>query len=203
MRKRAKKEVLLLICDSCGKEFKKNGGLYRKALKKGYKHHFCNLSCRGKFRRSSPEYVKSRVLNESVKDDRGCWNWTGKSKRGSLLALDGKDDLAYRVSYILFNGPINDGLFVCHHCDNMRCCNPEHLFLGTHQDNMDDMANKGRRVVGSAVSCSKLTEKDVIEMRKMFKTGGFTRTRLGELFNVSRTTATRIIEGKQWKHVPF
>jgi len=88
--------------------------------------------------------------------DTGCWEWTGcrdgaprngSDPRGSYgrFALDGYHMMpAHRASYELFRGPIPDGMFVCHHCDNPPCVNPAHLFLGTAQDNADDTVRKGR-----------------------------------------------------------
>lgn len=75
-----------------------------------------------------------------------CLLWTGrKSKDGyGKINRKGKTLSAHRYSWTLVNGPIPEGLFVLHKCDVPTCINPDHLFLGTHQDNMDDMKNKGR-----------------------------------------------------------
>jgi HNH endonuclease len=76
-----------------------------------------------------------------------CWGWRGATFRfgyGKVKLWDGTRTTAHRVSYQIHYGPIPDGMFVCHHCDNPPCTNPEHLFLGTGADNNRDMAKKGR-----------------------------------------------------------
>ena len=81
--------------------------------------------------------------------DTGCWNWTGalrSKKRESYGALKylGRTVDAHKVSWMIHNGEIPDGMYICHVCDNKKCVNPKHLFLGTHSDNMKDAMRKGR-----------------------------------------------------------
>lgn len=96
--------------------------------------------------------VEERFLEKVRKVTNRCWLWTGgKGKRKDGLMsgrfwMDGKLWMASRASWELHYGPIPDGLCVCHHCDNPLCVRPDHLFLGTQKDNMQDASRKGRIV---------------------------------------------------------
>jgi hypothetical protein len=104
---------------------------------------------------------------------------------------------AHRFSYGLLRGEIPFGIYVCHHCDNRLCVNPDHLFLGTNQDNLADMRQKGRHIKGRQCHRAKLSEADVINIRQA--TG--THTEVAERFGVSAATIGRIRQGLWWKHV--
>lgn len=90
--------------------------------------------------------VKYKIVNS------GCWEWQGslniESGYGQLNIRNGKIITAHKFSYITYIGEIPKGLFVCHSCDNRKCCSPFHLFLGTNADNMKDASNKGRLTNG-------------------------------------------------------
>ena len=91
-------------------------------------------------------------------DDRGCWEWTG-ARAGELGygCLGGKGPRAHRLSWEIHNGPIPDGLWVLHKCDNPPCVNPRHLFLGTRTDNIRDMFAKGRGRPGPGGARARIT----------------------------------------------
>lgn len=84
--------------------------------------------------------------SKCVTDSNGCWVWQGsKNWKGyGQVLFRGVRWVIHRFMYAAYIGPIPPGMFVCHTCDNPPCCNPDHLWLGTHADNQKDMVRKGR-----------------------------------------------------------
>ena len=130
-----------------------------------------------------------------------CWEWTACKDRGGYgkLGRNGKTVKAHRLSWELANGPIPEGMHVCHKCDNPACCNPAHLFLGTPADNARDMKNKGRAAKGERNGQAKLDE-DKVQVIKLLK-GRMTQEAIGGLFGVKQNQVSRIHSGKRWSHV--
>ena len=138
-----------------------------------------------------------------ISDDE-CWEWQGSRHHRwnyGHFKLNGKTKSAHIVSFELVNGKIPDGLFVLHKCDNPPCVNPKHLFLGTNDDNMKDMASKGRSADnhGSKNPNSKLTEQDVIEIKNL--KGQVSGAKLGRKFGVVKEAIYDIWTGKRWGHI--
>lgn len=134
-----------------------------------------------------------------------CWEWHGGRKPTGYGRLwhEGKHCYVHRLSFELFVGPIGD-LHVLHRCDNPPCCNPEHLFLGTHADNMTDRDAKGRasggRLCGDANGQSKLTEADVIEVHRRLARGD-RQVDIASRFGVSKSLVHLIKNGRLWGHI--
>jgi hypothetical protein len=130
-----------------------------------------------------------------------CWSWTGSSFEGyGRINHSGRVRNAHIVSMELATGkPIENGLWVLHHCDNPNCVNPDHLFIGTRQDNVDDMERKGRAVhpCGERLNNSSLNAEAIRKIRRL----PLTARRLAELFCVSVPTIKKIRRRITWKHV--
>lgn len=107
--------------------------------------------------------------------------------------------LVHRKAWIDLVGPIPDGMFVCHSCDNPPCYNIEHLFLGSQRDNMSDAAKKLRTQHGESHRQAKLNENDVMEMRDL--AGHLSQREIARLYGVAQSVACQAINGKTWKHV--
>lgn len=149
--------------------------------------------------------ISERFWNKiEICGDDECWNWKtqkGKQRYGKCK-IDGIIFRSHRIAWELVNGKIPDGLCVCHHCDNPSCCNPRHLFLGTHKENMVDMRQKGKgaRCPGISNPSAKLTESQVLEIRKL-KNEGMNYTKIGSLFGVGRCEVRNICNRNTWKHI--
>lgn len=148
--------------------------------------------------------IEERFWNKVRKTD-DCWFWTGsKSDRGyGKIYWNGKTVRANRVSWELHFGPIPEDQDVLHKCDNPACVRPDHLFLGTHLQNMQDRDRKKRRKPpqGEKHGCAKLTKEKIIEIRALGKLKIKQRD-IGKQFGITQATVWRILHRKLWTHVP-
>lgn len=139
-----------------------------------------------------------------------CWRWKGAKQSAGygVMSAEGKGNgsyYAHRVAYTIEHGPIPAGMAVCHRCDNPPCCNTAHHFLGTLQENAQDMASKGRGAKGASPPIMRgeanpralLTEEAVRAIRILGR-NGFSSSRLGALFTIDDSQIRRILRGENW-----
>jgi hypothetical protein len=134
-----------------------------------------------------------------------CLEWEGSVDgcNYGTLSFYGELFKTHRLSYMFHFGEIPKGFYICHHCDNPRCCNPEHLFLGTSKDNSDDKYKKHREniIKGEEHPNAKLNREKVVEIRKMFISGLYTKKSLSQIFGVYPKAISDILKNRTWKHV--
>lgn len=175
------------------------------------------------YRRTRETYRKAvnariKMLNESFperfwsgvdkRDSDGCWPWTRTvGNHGYGAIFKGKQLRTHRIAYELSNGKIPEGMCVLHKCDNRKCCNPSHLFLGTHLDNIADMVAKSRNNCGKLQPDRKrrvkLTEQIAKKIIQKYKTGKCLMTHLAKEYGMHPRTVNRIVRGQKWPHLQW
>lgn len=148
--------------------------------------------------------------------DSECWEWIGSRAKYGYGKFTRSYYVAHRLSWFLKNGPIPDGMCVCHKCDNPPCCNTNHLFLGTKPENNLDRHSKGRDAKGvtsgrytkpertargERSGRVKLTDEKVIEIRRR-RMDGETMRKLAKEFGVVKSVIGSLVKRKTWAHIP-
>jgi len=172
----------------------------------------------------------TRYLSRIHYSQSGCWEWTGHLSAGRYgsFRVNGKTVKVHRWIYATLYGSIPENMVVCHTCDNTRCVNPEHLFIGTQYDNVQDCIKKGRayhpkgpkknpcklfgddnpsrkypetRPRGTSVNTCKLTENDVKEIRRAYAAKELNQVQLSKKYNLSQPNISAILLRKTWAHI--
>lgn len=156
-------------------------------------------------RKTLTQRIEGKVRRDPVT---GCQVWQGAVSGGcdgsmkyGYIRVSGKSLRVHRVAYEIHNGPIPVGMVICHSCDNPLCVNPDHMTLGTQNDNMQDMIEKrrARHAVGEANN-SKLKESEVLEMLSLSAKGA-SASSLATRYGVHPATIRKIVLGKKWAYL--
>lgn len=142
-----------------------------------------------------------------IKSKNECWEWQGSTTSFGYGHIgkggrNGKTIVSHRIVWELNYGEIPKGMKICHKCDNPKCCNPRHLFIGTQADNLKDCRDKGRAKGGSLPGIknpnAKLTEDQVKEIRELYSRGNVYQRELANKYNITQTQVGLIIREKSW-----
>jgi hypothetical protein len=159
---------------------------------------------------SDKEKLSKRILYNTYLDEgNGCWLWKKSKFLNSgygMIRFLRKHRKVHRISYAIFNGDFDDTLWVLHTCDVRHCCNPDHLFLGTRQDNVDDMVIKGRQTLGTKnpqfgkinkeAANFKITDEQRRDMFYM-EEEGLTHESISKIMNISKSHTDSILRGNR------
>lgn len=196
---------LVRSCKTCGTSFRTKPSVVARGS-----GNYCSIPCRP----TKSDDSRFWKYVEIITDTEACWGWKGATDQhgyGRIWSRTHRRPLqAQRMSWELHHGPIPEGLWVLHHCDNPPCVRPDHLFLGTRTDNVRDMHAKGRYpkrrpignwVRGRQVQGAKLTEESVGAIREA-AAKGVSAASLGREYGVYPQTIGAVIKRRTWRHVP-
>lgn len=146
-----------------------------------------------------PKLLEQKTL---LFEDTNCWVWQGATASNGYgsIVVAGNTFLVHRLVWKLHNGDIPDGMHILHTCDRPICCNIDHLFIGTHADNMTDKAQKGRSTQGEKQPNAKLTDDKVLEIRQKHNTGT-KQADLAREYGVSYQNIHHIVHRMTWAHI--
>ncbi len=130
-----------------------------------------------------------------------CWEWQGARSNGYGVFYCFGRIYAHRFSFWIHTGVHPGDLGCCHSCDNPSCVNPAHLWLGTQAQNIHDAVSKGRMARGEKQGFSKLTEAQVLKIRKRYAAGSVTQKRLAKDYGIDRSTVGYIVRRDCWTHI--
>lgn len=184
---------MIKSCSNCGAQIS-----VPKCLNKPT--NFCNRKCLGEYRRGKIKTPAAERFYAKVEKSESCWIWIGAmSWNGYGRFAERKHHIvgAHQFAWKLKSGTWPDG-YVLHSCDNRLCVNPDHLRIGTQQDNINDAGLRNRRSRGSTHGHAKFTERDIAEIR----TSDETNIALGRRYNVIYKTIWKIRTRRSWTHVP-
>lgn len=137
-----------------------------------------------------------------IRSDDQCWEWQAQLKKDGygVFWMNNTEWRAHRLVMHDLGHDITQKV-VCHTCDNPKCVNPDHLFVGTQKENIADCIRKNRKPCGSKIINSKLTDQDVKDIRSEYAQHNITQRELAEKYHVSHVCIHQVIVRKQWKHV--
>lgn len=152
-----------------------------------------------------PEAYRTRTLSRFwSKVSKGgpdeCWVWKASAPKGYGQFRVGRHMVrANRFSYELHKGGLSDTDCVCHSCDNPRCVNPKHLFIGTNAVNSQDMKNKNRQANGERAGSAKLRTDEILQIRSL--KGRMKQKDIGAMFGITQQAVSEIVNNKSWWHL--
>jgi len=197
--------AVVVVCDGCGTQYRRPPSRVGRSNRE-----YCSQACQLATERSS-RHLEARFWGKVVKGDNpaDCWIWAGSlsSSGYGVLRAGRTGDVhsywAHRMSYEMAHGSIPEGMLVCHTCDNRRCVNPDHLFLGTPLDNMLDKCRKGRQRSprGEEKSQAILTEDQVRHIRALHATRKYRQSDIAVQFGLDPAHVGKIVRRVLWKHV--